>query len=130
MLTAKNYVNDTELLTMLKKNNMDKFDELLEKLNSLKLIQELIDWEECLPEDIWKEHFENSTNYQSLVTGLEVDKHRHYETSISVIKIYGRFLGIQHVTDVYSEQMDVSDCYFEINFFEMAEKQTITYIKI
>lgn len=106
---------------------MDKFDELLEQLNSLKIIQELRDWEECLPEDVWKKHF---NDYEYVANGLDVYKHRHYETSISVIKIYGRLLGIRHITDVFSEQTSVSDCFFQLEFFEMDVQQTVTYVKI
>jgi len=107
---------------------MDKFDELLEKLNGLNIIQFSFDWAEDIPEELWEEYFENK--YECVVTGLEVDKHRWYETSVTVIKINGRFMGIRSITDVFSEQMMCSDCYETIQFFEMKEISTITYQKI
>ena len=104
---------------------MEKFDELLAKLKALKITQTHFDWAEDIPEDIWKEYFDG--NFKVVKRNLRVDKHRWYETSISVIKIFDRFLGIRHVSDMFSETMDVEDCYHTLEFFEMKEVQTITY---
>ena len=65
---------------------MEKFNELLEKLNSLKIAQKSIDWVENIPEEIYKEYLKD--NYKELAWGLDVDTHRWYETSISVIEIF------------------------------------------
>jgi hypothetical protein len=103
---------------------MDKFDELLEKLNGLKIIQKSIDWQEDIPEDIFNDTF-------NLVDSeLDVDKHRWYETSVEVYKVFDRFLGVQSITDVFSEQSEVGDMYHTIKFFEMKPIQTTTYIKL
>lgn len=105
-----------------------KFDELLEKLQGLNLIQTSICWEEIIPEDIWDEYF--NEDYGEEAVGLDVDEHRHYETSISVVDVYGRLLGIRHISKVYSEQSCIEDCYHTVEFFEMKEVQTISYEQI
>lgn len=106
---------------------MEKFNKLLKQLQELKIVQKEIDWAENLPEQIWEEHFKN--NFQELKKGLYVDGRRHYETTISVIKIYNKILGIRHITNVYSESSSCEDCFVNLDFFEMEEQQTITYIK-
>jgi len=107
---------------------MDKFDNLIKELNDFQILQTKIDWELCIPQDMWKEHFEGS--YTDLASGLDEDSHRHYESSVSVIKIYDRILGIRHIDLVFSEMSMVEDCYHHLKFFEMREVQTVTYEEI
>lgn len=107
---------------------MEKFNELLEKLKGLKIIQKSMDWAECLPEEIWKDHFDG--NFKELKNGLDVDQRRHYETSISIIEIYGKPLGIRHITNLYSESSSCEDCYVTIEFFEMKEVLIKSYEKV
>jgi len=104
---------------------MNKFNELLEKLNGLNLIQTSIDWEECMPDEIWDEHFKG--NYNPIRTGLNQDSHRWYETSISVIRIYDKLLGVKHITKLFSEMSSCEDCCVVIDFFEMEEVQVVSY---
>lgn len=108
---------------------MEKFKQLLEQLQSLKLIQKKSEWQECLPEEIWDEHFNDRVNYKELKEGLSVDTHRWYETSVSVIEIYNGLLGIRHITNIFSESSGYEDCYVTIDFFEMEEVQEIAYKK-
>lgn len=107
---------------------MEKFNELLEKLKSLNIKQKSIDWIECIPDEIWDEHFKD--NFMEIKSGINVDKHRWYETSTSVVSIYGKLLGIKHVTDLFSESMSCEDCYETIDFFEMKEVTVTSYVKI
>lgn len=107
---------------------MENFYELLEKLNGLKLIQTSIDWTECLPDEIWNEHFND--NFEHLKGGLEIDRHRWYETSTSVIKIYDKLLGVRHISNLFSEDSSCEDCCFTLLFFEMQEFTTISYRQI
>ena len=110
---------------LLKQNKMNQFDELLEKLNQLQITQKSGDWAEDIPEDIWKQYFQG--NFEQVKHGLAIDTHRWYETSISVIKIYGRFLGIRYITNMFSEQQDYEDCFVHLKFTEMKEVPTVTY---
>ncbi len=105
---------------------MKKFDELLEKLNGLELIQKHGGWEDNIPDDIWNEYFKD-VNYTILAEKLHIDTHRWYETSVTVINIYDRYLGIRHITNMFSEQQDWEDCYVQITFNEMKEVKTVTY---
>jgi hypothetical protein len=107
---------------------MEKFDNLLQQLKALEINQEHADWAECLPDEIWKEHFMG--NFKELKRGLYVDIRRHYETSIDVLEIYGRILGIRYITNLYSEQSDYGDCCHIIEFFEMKPITIISYEKI
>lgn len=100
--------------------------ELVEKLNNLKILQ-TSSWDECIPEDIWNEYFENG---KSITSGLDVDKHRWYETSTEVMKINDGFIGINSVTDCFSEQSSISDMFHTLNFFEMIEISIPSYVKL
>jgi hypothetical protein len=107
---------------------MEKFDELLAKLKELEIVQTQGDWQENIPEDIWEEYFKD--NFEEVKHGLEVDTHRWYETSITVIKIFGRFLGIGYITNMFSEESSYEDCFVKLWFCEMKEAQTTTYEQV
>lgn len=107
---------------------MEKFNELLEQLKELKIVQTSIDWAENLPEQIWNDHFNG--NFKELKNGIDVDQRRHYETSISVIEIYEKPLGIRHITNLFSESSSCEDCYVTIEFFEMEEVTIKSYERI
>lgn len=103
---------------------MNEFNELLKQLNDLKIIQTKMDWAENIPEDVWQKHFKE---YKPLSDGLRVDTHRWYETSISVILIHDKFLGIRHISNVFSENSSCEDCYVTMEFFEMEEVTVKSY---
>ena len=63
-----------------------------------------------------------------VASGLSVDKHRWYETSTTVYAVGEWYLGLNEVTDVFSEQMGISDCEVTSNFFEMEAQQSTTYV--
>lgn len=101
------------------------FDEILKALKEAKIKQSEIDWAENIPEEIWEKILSEGI---VVAQGIEVDKHRWYETSVTVVKIDERFLGINHVSDIFSETMDISDVYHTMKFFEMIEVNQPTYI--
>lgn len=105
---------------------MNKFDELFKKLNESKIAQQYYDWDENIPEDIWNEYFDNES-VVILKRGLDVDTLRWYETSITVIKIYDQFLGIRHVSNIFSEYMGYDDCGYDLSFYKMEEVLLPTY---
>lgn len=104
---------------------MEKFDELLKKLNGIEILQTSMDWSENIPENIYNEYFKG--NFQTVGWGIDVVKHRWYENSTTVIKIYDRFMGIYHISDLFSESSSVEDCYFHMGFSEMEEIQITSY---
>lgn len=98
--------------------------ELVQYLNSLNISQ-TSSWDEDIPEDIYQEYFQDK--YETVESGLEVNKHRWYETSIEVIKINDGFIGINSVTDTFSEQSSILDMFFTLQFFEMKEVLVKSY---
>lgn len=104
---------------------MEKFDEMIKELIDAHIMQTSIDWEENIPIDLWNKYF--SEGYGKLAYHLDIDKHRWYELSTTVIGIYGRLLGIRHVSALFSESMTVADVNEGLAFYEMEEVTTITY---
>ena len=100
-------------------------EELIKLLNGLNLSQCSMDWEENIPEEIYVKFFENKST--EVCNQLDVDKHRWYETSTTVIAVNNGFLGINLVTDLFSENMDIEDTGEGISFFEMKELKVISY---
>lgn len=98
--------------------------ELIKELNELGITQQDLDWGESLPSRIYEEHFKNA---REVSTGLDVNKHRWYETSITVIEVGGMYIGIRHVSDLFSESMCVDDVYHKMKFMEMEEIKLISY---
>lgn len=97
--------------------------EIIKQLNDLKITQRSIDFLEDLPEDIYKKYFEG----KEVDNDLSVDKHRWYETSITVFEIPKGYIGVRSVTDLFSEQSSVYDMFWTLQFFEMEPIVTTTY---
>lgn len=106
---------------------MEKFKELLSKLQKLDIIQTHGDWCENMPfEEIYKPYLENDC--KEIKHGLDVDTHRWYETSISVYETCGGLLGVRHITNMFSEGQGFEDCYVTLEFIEMKEVKVISYV--
>ena len=106
---------------------MEKNKELVDHLNNLKILQ-TSSWDENIPEEIWDKYFKNK--HEEVKTGLNVDKHRWYEVSTTVIHINDGFIGIHSVTNCFSEQSSIEDMYHHLEFFEMKEVSQPTYVKL
>ena len=102
---------------------MKKFDELLSKLQKMKITQTSC-WEEDIPQEIWSEYF---NNYSEVADRIDVDSHRWYETSITVIEILNGYLGIRHISNMASEESDFESCCVELQFYEMEKIEKPTY---
>jgi hypothetical protein len=100
-------------------------EELIKLLNDSNLRQCSMDWDENIPEDIYEKFFKN--NHKEVALDLDVKKHRWYKRSTIVIEINGKFLGINLVTDLFSENMDIEDIGAGISFFEMQEIKITSY---
>ena len=62
---------------------------------------------------------------------LDIDSHRWYEVSTTVLKGPDNIpFGIRGVTKLYSENMVYSDCEEYVEVFKMEEVQTVTYKRI
>lgn len=96
--------------------------EIIEELNNLKILQKSMDFLEDLPEEVVDKYFEDY-----VTEGLEVDKHRWYETSLSVYKVEQGLIGVVSVTDLFSESSEVEDIFYTLQFHEVAEVPSITY---
>lgn len=101
-----------------------KFQELLSKLQSLKLKQTGM-WEDDMPDDIYEEYF---SDCEVLASNLQPERHRWCEFSTTVVKVQGGLLGINGISKVYSEEMSVSDFLEQYSFFEMRAEVTTTYV--
>ena len=98
---------------------------IVEKINSLKLIQKKY-WEDIeFPEEIQSV----LDKCEIVETDLDVDKHRWYETSLVVYKLNDEYFGIRYVTDTFSESSSIEDMYWQICAIPMKQVQKITYEK-
>jgi len=107
-------------------NKDEKFYSLLSKLQTLNLRQEtypLLE-EESLPDELYQE----LKDAEIVASKIDVDKHRWYETSVTVYKIYGRFLGVRSISNLYSESSDYEDICWTHWFAEMEAVQSVSYV--
>ena len=102
-----------------------RFEELLNKLKESNLSQNSYNWIDGIPEDIYNEYIKN--NYKEVATELDVDKHRWNETSIVVIEIFGSYIGIRRISNMYSEMGDLDDICWYHKFLKMEQIQTVSY---
>ena len=106
-------------------------EELIKKLNDLKIVQKSYDFRECIPEEIWNEYFDGL--HSTIKSGIDPDEHRWYETSITVLAMSGpewgtqNLLGIRLVSKIFSESMNYEDCFYWLRFYPMKEVKTVTY---
>lgn len=91
-----------------------KVAEVIEKVNS---------------KEYWSLYsFEEDFDLEVVASGLYVDKHRWYEISTSVYKCEDGFVGVNGVTQTYSEMMIFKDCFCECHAEEFVPKQVTTYV--
>lgn len=99
--------------------------ELIENINSLKLIQKEC-WEDVdFPQEI--QEVLDTCNINK--TDLDVDKHRWYETSVTVYELNGEHFGIRYVTDTFSEQSSIEDMSWQICAIPMKAIQSVKFVK-
>lgn len=98
--------------------------ELIDKINSLKLIQKEY-WEDTeFPQEVQ----EVLDTCEIVKEGLDVEKHRWYETSVVVGQLNGEYFGIRFVTTVYSESSSIEDVRWKINAFPMKAVLSVDYV--
>lgn len=102
-------------------------EEIIKKLNDLKILQKSIDWRE----DIGEEELNNilGTKLDIIASGLNIDKHRWYEIATDVISVNGDYIGVDYVADLFSDGMSVDDVFHTLKFFPMKQVKSVTYIK-
>lgn len=98
--------------------------ELIERLNDLKIEQIEVDWAESLPMEIWEKHFDGKFEE---VDKVDEDSHRWYELITTVIKLEDKFIGIRHISMMYSESSSVDDIGHILQFMEMEPILKTTY---
>ena len=59
--------------------------------------------------------------------GVDVEKHRWYETSISIFRCSDGLLGIRLPSQLYSESSEWSSLYSGIEFYDIEEVMEIAY---
>lgn len=99
----------------------DSVGRLVKLLNSLSGVY---DYEEDMPEEIYKKYFPDG--FKIIAEGLDVDKHRWYELSTTVIDFDGGYIGIKHVSDMKGD-MCIDDVEIECAFIEMEPCNVMTY---
>lgn len=100
--------------------------EFIDRLNSEKRVQKEIDFTENLTEQ--ELGWFSGQGFEEIGSEIDVEQHRHYETSITVYKSKSGFLlGVRKISNVYSEMSDVEDCYHYIELYEMQEVEVISY---
>lgn len=105
-----------------------KIADLVKELNGFKIHQTTMSWEESLSDDMWYYYFDKK--FKVVSSGLHVNTHRWYETSVTVLDMGNEnYLGVRHVSNVFSESMGVRDCDVHLEFFELMPITTVTYIK-
>jgi hypothetical protein len=71
---------------------------------------------------------ESVIDYETqLASNIDINRHRWYETSTSYFQLEDGILGIEGLSNVYSEYMLASDCDVNCYAFEGEEIKTVSY---
>lgn len=93
---------------------------LIKELNELEITQKG-DWLEDVPQSLLKDKV-------VVAYGLNIDKHRHYETAVDVLEYEsGIYMGVQYCSNVFSEQSSIADVAWTLHFFEMEAVPSVIY---
>lgn len=96
--------------------------DLVEKLNKEEILQT-----DCL-EEMGFPFFDDECSWDWVASDLDVEKHRWYETAISVfISDTDDCIGIRHVTHLYNENSSFDDVCHILKFYVMKPKTITTY---
>jgi hypothetical protein len=102
-------------------------EEIIKYLNDLNIVQTNVDfWDEDVSDDIWQTYLEGAELVDS---DLYADTHRWYELSITVFKVDDWYLGVKHICQLFSEESEAGDIGHILNFFEMEQVPSVTYIR-
>jgi len=95
-----------------------EFEEMLKEFQS----QDALHHDES---EAYEKYFDR---IKKVASGLDVDTHRWYETSTTVYMIGDEwYMGVDEVTNVFSESMGIDDCGVMPVYFEMEAVASITY---
>lgn len=98
----------------------NQFEELLKDLQQIKVYNLDSDSDVlCELYNQWQAH--------TVAENLNVDEHRWYELSTSIIQVGDYFIGARGVTKMYSEMSSYSDIGIYLKFFEVERKQIVAY---
>ena len=96
---------------------------LVAEINSAQITQAEYPDEQEFPSHIQSE----LDQLETVAQGLDVAKHRWYETSTTVYKHLEGFIGIRYVTDLFSESSSMEDIFWTLRAFEMEQVMEPTY---
>jgi hypothetical protein len=99
--------------------------DIVDKINSLNIIQTEYQDEFVFPEELQDFLINNCSVVKS---GLHIDKHRHYETAITVYQYNEKYFGLQFVIDLYSEMSSIEGISHTIKAFSMKQVMKPTYL--
>lgn len=110
---------------------MAKFDKLLDKLNVRHIECTSTDWFENIPLRLREKYFRDS-KCKVVATDVDEETHKYYTISTTIVKIYGRYLAIRHISEIYSDEYTEPAEPYEIgyivSFFEVIKKKTVTFV--
>ena len=104
--------------------------EFIKMMNDLQISQKSIDWIKDIPEEIYRKYFNNGRGgnlYSIVANELDVDKHRWYELSTTIVTFMLGTFGVEHISNLYSESSSCSDICHTLEFFEVEEVVTTIY---
>ena len=85
--------------------------------------------EKCNSENIWSlwEFEEIFPDLKRVASDLDVDRHRWFELATNVYECEDGFVGVNGISEVFSEMMSYSDCDCPCTAAEYEAVQSITY---
>lgn len=82
---------------------------------------------ECYNTFELEEHIGSDLLVKDNIDIIDIDKHRWYETSVSIFKCSDGLLGIRLPSQLYSESSEWSDLYSGIEFYDVEEVKEVVY---
>lgn len=95
---------------------MSRFDKMLKELNTMDIQQTTEYWLDSIPYNIRKKYFNNEIKVMK--TGVCKRSNPLYTTSIEVIDMNGRYLGVHHISNKHHLSMSYKKFNESLDFFE------------
>ena len=101
---------------------------IIRHLNTLKIVQESINWFEDFPEQLWEDYLCSCYRKTTISGESNYNGYKMVDTSIDVFDLPVGALGVEYVSRNLNGFYDLSDIKHVLKFYELIKISTETYI--
>lgn len=99
-------------------------EEIIDYFNKKQIVQTSLDFTDDISEEDWDKYMFDANLVDD---NISPDKHRWYQTSMTVFRIEDVYVGIRHIDTIFGEGITPEDCYHMLTFHKMERVVKYSY---